>query len=79
MDWAQLAALLPREMYDAHRSMVFEITRIKNNYEVIAKNIMDVPTNNGHTLWQPLISVDFDYDQFAKIMNGILSKLKAKI
>lgn len=78
MDWAQLAALLPHDMYDAHRSMVFDITRIKHNYEEIAKNIMDVPTGKGHTLWQPLISVDFDYDQFAKVMNGILSKLKAK-
>lgn len=79
MDWPQLASLLPNDMYEAHRSMVFEITRIKENHEVIAKNIMDVPTKTGHTLWQPLISVDFDYDQYSKIMYGILEKLKARI
>jgi len=79
MDWLQLAALIPRDMYDAHRAMVFEIIRIKHNYEVIAKNIMDVPSKKGHTLWQPLISIDFDYEHFSEIMEGILAKLSAKI
>lgn len=79
MDWTQLARLAPQEMYDAHRAMAFEMARIKNNYKVIARNIMHVPGKNGGTIWLPLMSVDFDYEHFSEIMSKILVKLKSTI
>lgn len=79
MDWIQLACLIPQDMYDAHRAMVFEMVRIKNNYKVIARNIMHVPGKNGGTMWLPLMSVDFDYEHFSEIMSKILVKLRSTI
>lgn len=79
MDWTQLARLVPQEMYDAHRAMAFEMARIKNNYKVIARNIMHIPGKNGGTIWLPLMSVDFDYEHLSEIMSKILMKLKSTI
>ena len=79
MDWIQLARLLPRDMYDAHRVMAFEMARIKNNYKVIARNTMHVPGKNGGTIWLPLMSIDFDYEHFSEIMSKILVKLRSTV
>jgi len=79
MNWPQLAALVPQNMYDAQRAMALEIARIQNNYKVIARNIMHVPGKGGGTIWLPLMSVDFDYEHFSEIMNKILLKLKSAI
>lgn len=84
MDWVNLAGLVAigmftQEFYDAQRAMSFDMAKIRHNYEVIARNVMDVPNKNGSNMWLPLMSVDFDYDKFDQIMGRVLSKLNSSI
>lgn len=83
MDWKNFASLVPavfsQEMYDAQRTMSFDMARIKNNYEVIARNVMHVPEKSGGSMWLPLMSVDFDYEHYAELMYKILVKLQSDI
>ncbi len=76
VDWVLLARILPSEIYQAQRDQAVELTRIKNNYEVIAEKIMMVPKKGGIKMHSPLIDIDHDYEQFVEILSKALDRLK---
>ncbi len=77
-DWVFMATLLPQATVDALRNQAAQMVRIQNDYRTVAKNVMFVPDDNGgHKLYQPLPSIDYDYNKLNAVLTRILEKLKA--
>ena len=71
-DWERLAVVLPQAVYDQHRQLAEEMVRLKNDYEVIAEDIMVVESKDGSEMFSPLISIHYDYDKFSQMVDNIM-------
>ena len=72
-DWERIADILPQAvLYDQYRQLVEEMVRLKNDYEVIAEDIMVVESKDGSEIFSPLISIHYDYDKFSQIVDNIM-------
>lgn len=76
-DWAFMATFCSPEQIQALRSQYAEMIRIQNDYQTVAKNVMFVPNDDGgYKLYQPLPSVDYDYNKLSAVLASILDKLQ---
>lgn len=71
-DWEYLAVIMPQTIYDQYRRSTEEMVRLKNDYEVVAEDIMVVESKDGSEIFSPLISIHYDYDKFSQIVNNIM-------
>ena len=71
-DWGSLAIILPQAVYDQYRQLAKEMVRLKNDYKVIAEDIMVVESKDGSEIFSPLISIHYDYDKFSQIVDNIM-------
>lgn len=78
MDWDYVASVLPPETIQAMRDEAAQLVRIERDYRVIAKNVMVVPdARTGVTkIYQPLRSIEYDYDKLCDVMSKLLERLK---
>jgi hypothetical protein len=76
MDWAFAATVHTPELIQALRAQFAEIIRIKGDFREIARNAMIVPNDDGHKVYQPLRSIDHDYEQLAAVLSKFLVKLR---
>jgi hypothetical protein len=78
MDWAYAASFLPTESIRAMREQAAQMIRIERDYRVIAKNVMIVPDlrTGGTKIYQPLRSIEYDYDRLRNVMELLLERLK---
>ena len=63
---------MPQAVYDQHRQLAEEMVRLKNDYEVIAEDIMVVESKDGSEMFSPLISIHYDYDKFSQMVDNIM-------
>ena len=78
MDWTYAASVLPAENVRAMREQAAQMIRIEHDYRVIAKNVMIVPDarTGGTKIYQPLRSIEYDYDKLRNVMEQLLVRLK---
>jgi hypothetical protein len=78
MDWNYARSILPPESVQAMRDQAAQMIRIERDYRVIAKNVMIVPDvrTGGTKLYQPLRSIEYDYDKLCDVMVKLLDRLK---
>jgi|GEM_PF-840229 len=79
VDWAFAARMYTPAQIQARRNQAAEIIRIQEDYHVIAKNVMVVPdaTTGGTKVYQPLRSVDYEYEKLSDVMLKLLERLKS--
>jgi hypothetical protein len=60
------------------RDQAAQMIRIERDYRVIAKNVMIVPDvrTGGTKLYQPLRSIEYDYNKLSDVMVKLLDRLK---
>lgn len=78
MDWNYARSILPPESVQAMRDQAAQMIRIERDYRVIAKNVMIVPDirTGGTKIYQPLRSIEYDYDKLHDVMGKLLERLK---
>ncbi len=78
MDWAYAASVMPPEAIQAWREQTAQMIRIERDYRVIAKNVMIVPDSRtgGMKIYQPLVSIEYDYNKLRDVMAKLLARLK---
>lgn len=78
MDWNYASSILPPESVQAMRDQAAQMIRIERDYRVIAKNVMIVPDvrTGGTKIYQPLRSIEYDYEKLCDVMAKLLDKLK---
>jgi hypothetical protein len=78
MDWNYAAMILPPETIQAMRDEAAQMVRIERDYRVIAKNVMVVPDSKtgGTKIYQPLRSIEYDYEKLRRVMELLLERLK---
>lgn len=76
-DWSYAARILTPEQIQVSRAQAAEIIRIQQDYKVVAKNVMIVPdANGGKKIYQPLRSIEYEYENLSKVMSELLDRLK---
>jgi hypothetical protein len=78
MDWNYASTLLPPETVQAMRDEAAQMVRIERDYRVIAKNVMVIPDvrTGGTKIYQPLRSIEYDYEKLRDVMQLLLERLK---
>ncbi len=75
-DWTYMATFTTREVIQALRAQSAQMVRIQHDYKTVAEYAMIVPNANGTKIFQPLRSIEYDYDQLADVMTKFLARLK---
>ncbi len=78
MNWNYLSTLIPAETIQAMRNEASQMVRIEHDYKIIAKNVMVVPDvrTGGTKIYQPLRSIEYDYQKLNDVMKLLLNRLK---
>lgn len=76
MDWAFAVSVQPARFFAAMRAQARELVRIERDYTEIAKNAMIIPNEDGYKIYYPLPSINYDYEQLAKVLSKLLERLK---
>jgi len=75
-DWAFMATFTTPEHIQALRTHAAQMVRLQHDYKTVAKNVMIVPNANGTKIYQPLRSIEYDYDKLSDVMSKLLSRLR---
>lgn len=63
--------LLTPELYQSHRDIVANLVSL-DDYDEVMADVMVVETSDGQKMFQPLMNIDYDYEQLTELLINLL-------